>query len=239
MNALKRWYVYTVSFNFTVANTSQRKNLQVSSEFDFVIQKITSRQTATDFTARVINSEYQWSNRAIQQPNFSGNAQYPAICLEPIKVPKNTNIEIEVVNGATATNNIYLVFEGYLTQDMSQLINTGRNWYQYAENYAFTGANEQTIMRMRISSHNNFIVQKLVVNATATDYRIDIIDANEKWTQNYIYGSALIGTAQRPNILMTPIVVLANSSIIFQLINGATASNPLQLCLEGYLEGAI
>lgn len=231
---IKKWYIYNVNVTFTAASEVQTKLLRVSSEYDFVANKIVAINTNADWKVRVINSEFQWSNQAVQGANFAGNVTYPNILLEPLVIPKNSNIELEITNGtALAANTVQICFEGYLTPAMNIVT---RSWYQYVASITFTGASQQSIAEMRISSNKNFVVQKFVAKATATDYQVDIIDANEKWTQTYIYGSNLFGTAQLPNILLNPIIVLANSSIIFHLINGATAANPIQLCLEGYLE---
>lgn len=231
---LKRWYVYPFSYTFTTASTrTAPQQLGVSSEYDFVIQKITSKQTSTDFKLRIQDSEFQWSNADVDQPNFAGTAQYPNIMIEPIKIPKNTNIEIVLINGATASNAIQLMFEGYLVQNM---VPTNRRWYQYILDFPFTVASQQLQRGVNISSYKNFLVQKMYANATATDYQVDIIDANLKWTQNYVYGANLIGTVQRPNVVMTPIPVVSNTSILVQAVNGATASNTVQVVLEGYLE---
>jgi hypothetical protein len=232
---ITKWYVYNVNATFTATGQVLRKLLKVSSEYDFVINKIVSVESNADWKVRVVNSEWQWSNQAVQGDNFSGSVNFPNILLEPLVIPKNSNVELEITNGtALAGNVIQIVFEGYLTQ--SAPINK-RQWYQYIADVAFTGANEQAITEMKISSYRNFIVQKFVAKATATDFQVDIIDANEKWTQTFVKALNLFGTAEQPNILLNPIIVMANSSIIFQMINGATAINPVQLCLEGYLEG--
>ncbi len=234
MNGMKRYFTYVVNHTFSAASASIVKLLRTTSEYDFCIQKIMARATTTDFTVRTINSEFQWSNSAVKADNFAGDVNEPNILLEPVRIPKNTNIELELINGATASNVIQLAFEGYLTPNME---NINRQWFQYITDISFTGASEQAIRTLKISSNRNFILQKFVAKATATDYQVDIIDANEKWTQEYVRGSCLFGTAKKPNILLTPLVIMANSSITLQLINGATASNPVQLCLEGFLEG--
>jgi hypothetical protein len=170
----------------------------------------------------------------VKSDNFASDILQPNILLEPIRIAKNSNVELELTNGATASNVIQLVFEGYLTPNME---NINRLWYQFVYSKSFTAASEQAIASFNISSSKNFIIQKFNVKATATDFQADIIDANEKWTQEYTLASCLFGTAKQPNILLTPIPVLANSNISIHLINGATATNPIQLCLEGYLEG--
>jgi hypothetical protein len=234
MDGIKRYFNYVVNQTFTGANVSIIKLLRVTSEYDFVIQKITYKATSGDFTVRCINSEMQWSNNRVQADNFGGTIQYPALLLQPLVINKNSNIELEIVNGATASNVIQIVFEGYLTPNA---VPTGRQWFQYVSNIAFTGISQQTIAEIKVSSNKNFVIHKFMAKPTVDDFQVDIIDANEKWTQEYVKSGCLFGTAQRPNILLTPITVVANSSILFQLINGSTATNNIQLCVEGYLEG--
>lgn len=230
----KRWYQYVVDHEFSSANASKKKLLQVQSDFDFVIETITYKATDDDFEVRVINSEQQWSNDKIDALNFGGTVKKPNILLEPAKVRKNTNIEIELTNGATASNTIQICLTGYLIREMPL---SNRMWYQYvAEDVAFTATGEQARRVLKIASDKNFIIQKFIANATADDFTVDIIDANLKWTQNYVESVNIFGTAQEPNILYTPIPVMANSTIILQLVNGSTATNNIQLCLEGYLE---
>lgn len=233
MNGLKRYFTYVVNHTFSVASATANKLLRTTSEYDFVIQKVTARQTTVDYTIRSINSEFQWSNLAVKSDNLAGDVNDPNILLEPIKIPRNSNIELELINGATASNVIQLAFEGYLT---TRIENMDRQWFQYISDISFTGASEQATREIKISSYRNFIIQKFVAKATAVDYTVDIIDANEKWTQEPVKGSCIFGTAKKPNVLLTPIPVIANSSIVFLVVNGATATNPVQLCLEGYLE---
>jgi hypothetical protein len=232
---LTKWFMYKVNATFTAVNEVQTKLLKVSSEYDFVVNKIVSVQTNADWKIRVINSEMQWSNQAVQGGNFAGSVIFPNVLLEPLVIPKNSNIELELTNGVgIAANIVQVVLEGYLVVNAPI---KNRLWYQYIADKTFTIANQQAITEMRISSYKNFVVQKFVVKAATTDFQVDIIDANEKWTETFVQAGNLFGTAQQPNILLNPIIVLANSSIIFQLINGATAANAVQLCLEGYLEG--
>jgi hypothetical protein len=109
-----------------------------------------------------------------------------------------------------------------------------RRWFQYPIEIILT-ANQQGTKEIHVSSEHNFICQKFVHTRTGA-YKVRMVDANEIWQNDYVDGDNLCGTAQQPNILLNPIIVPKNATVLFQFIDISGAGNTIRITMEGYLE---
>jgi hypothetical protein len=82
-----------------------------------------------------------------------------------------------------------------------------------------------------------FVVQKLVALSTGT-FQTQIKEGGTGYLLSdpnvFINRDNLFGTAQRPNILIDPLVIPPSSLLIFSLVNGIAGANTFEMVLEGY-----
>lgn len=229
---------YSVTQTFTSTSESAQQQLIFNNDYDFVVQKLMHYATATDYTVQMVQGHMLYQGSPVYAPALFGTIQYPAEIERPgtnspFVLKRGSNVYFNMVNGSTASNTVQMVLEGYHTDEV---VSPDKQWFQYPiKTFTFTGTSEQQYGTLQNTSGFDFIIEKFLAYATTDDYYVKITDANIWWIQNLNHSTTCFGTAQRPNVLRQPIVFPAGGSLTAQVVNGATASNTVQLVLEGYL----
>lgn len=107
--------------------------------------------------------------------------------------------------------------------------------FSYAVNVAVGASAIDTSGITKIQNDSDFLVQKMMASATSTTATVQALDTG---TGRQFFDRALnlnnvLGTAQRPNVLLHPKLLYANSQINWTLTDGSGAPNTIQVVLEG------
>ena len=229
---MERFYQYSVEHNFTSASETKSKTINIDKDYNFVVLKMVATCSAS-FTVSLKSGGKLFTNKQINNANIFGTAQLPNILLTPLILLRGTDFTVDMVNGSTASNSVEIVFEGYLTDKM---IPIQKQWKQYGfEQLSFTSTSQSLSTTINIDDTYDFVIQKIVGTDDASgDYQVFITANMNMFSNDLINAKNIIGTAQYPNILSKPFLLTKRSSIILQVLNGATASNNVNIVLEGY-----
>lgn len=107
-------------------------------------------------------------------------------------------------------------------------------FFQYSLRTSLTALQSLSNLFVKINADSDFLVQKITGNATG-NYNILINDTGQG--RNFFSGAVrndlIVGTAQRPNILIHPRLLFANSQLNFTLTDLSNGANTIEIVLEG------
>lgn len=109
--------------------------------------------------------------------------------------------------------------------------------FRYSTAGTIPGGVGTGVLPLKITTHSDsyFVIQKLIaVNAFEFTCQIQETGSGILLSDSPIYNVNMWGTAQRPAILIDPLVLAPSSDIKFALVNQNAGANAVQLILEGY-----
>lgn len=241
-----QYFQYTVRRTLTASQVDTGGITKIQNDSDFLIQKMVANSTGI-FTAQALDTGTgrQFYDRALNNVNLYGTAQRPSILLHPKLVYANSQINWTLTDASVAGNTIEIVLEGikcfktlpsnFVPRGVIQLEKYAEvDYFAYSLAPAQLAANGTAIANVAIQGDSDFLLMKVTGGRTGA-YRLQITDASCGWnySDNFVDDANLIGTAQQPNVLLHPQLILANSNLVVQLQDTSAAPNTVQVVLEG------
>jgi len=242
-----QYFQYSVLRTVALDATDNGGITKIQNDSDFLLQKVIGSQTDASATVQAVDTGTgrQFFDRALNLANYLGTAQRPNVLLHPKLIKANSQINWTFVDTSGAENRIEVVLEGikayktlpsnFVPRGVIQLEKyRDLDPFTYTFNPTALGALGTGIAVTNIQADSDFIITKLVATSTGT-FRAQIADLSCGWlySDNFIDNVNLFGTAQQPNVLLHPQLVLANSSIQVQLSDTSNAENTIQIAVEG------
>lgn len=237
-------------FSLTALGT-QTQTIQTFSDSYFVVKALAAVCYASgavvtrNFTTQMYNGATGrlLNDAAVNFGNLWGSygaAAYPNKLVDPIVLPPSSNLVLnltDVSNNGTYTVQVSL--GGYRHYDLG---NPPRNmkagarleWYTFSASLSLSGNGGPTPVTTRIDADADFLVRKIVATSTGL-FQGQVVEANsgEVWQKNFEAGQLFAGTAQFPNLLVKPRLVIRNSALLTYLQDLSGSTNAIQVVYEG------
>lgn len=236
---MAQYFHYSTPLTTVAASGFQVFNVPIYPDSYFVIKKLVSTQAGT-FLARLVNGATgrYFQNLAIGNANLFGTIQLPNRLADPIVIPPSSNLQVEITDTSAAPNAIQAALVGFRVFNLQNPPTPTKagallSWYQYAVNVALAG-NDIQVATIRIDADSDFLIRK-IVSTQGGAYTLKISDSGAKdyWFDNEQTNGNVAGTAQYPNFLARPRMVVRNSTINVEVRDLSGAANAVQLVLEG------
>lgn len=116
--------------------------------------------------------------------------------------------------------------------DLSQYVDL--QYFQYSIRRTLTALQRDTGGFTKIQNDSDFLVQKIVGLSTGI-YNFNLLDTGtgRQFFDRELNNVDIVGTAQRPNVLLQPKLLYANSTVNSVLVDTSNAGNTVELVLEG------
>lgn len=234
-------FSYAIAPTAYTANQNRQLTIPTFTDSYFVVKRLAAISTST-FTTRIYNGSTGrvYSDVRVNNANIWGTIQLPNVLLDPMVLPPNSNVLLDLTDSSGSTNTIQCVLVGYRWFDLSKPPVFGRRgvrleWFQYsAVPDAAIAGNGKTIVQTRVDADSDFILRKLIATSTGT-FQAQISDSGSKdvWMDQYIRNANLFGTTQYPNVLPKPRLIRRNSTIQTEIEDVSGSSNTVQIIYEG------
>ena len=106
--------------------------------------------------------------------------------------------------------------------------------FLYSNAIALT-ANQRTTLEIKTMQDCIFVVQTLMAKSTGRFQSRFLEDGSgNNWQNTLITDTLVFGTAQLPNVLMTPVPLYSSSSVVLDILDTSGAPNAVEVVLGGY-----
>lgn len=234
-----QYFHYSTPITAIGAGLTQNFSIPIYPDSYFVIKKLTSTQTAP-FGVRLVNGATGrfFSNDRINNANVMGTIQLPNRLSDPVVVPPSSNLQVEITDLSGAPNTVQAALIGFRVFNLQNPPTPTKDgallsWFQYAVPVALAGSDIQ-VATLRIEADSDFLVRKLVSTQDGA-YTLKVSDSGSKdyWFDNEQTNGNVAGTAQYPNFLARPRLVVKNSTISVEVRDLSAGANNVQLVFEG------
>lgn len=110
-----------------------------------------------------------------------------------------------------------------------------RQMFQYVIDQTLTGSGS-AVATVNTQGDSFFVVQKIIALSTGrfTASILGGLGSDASWSDKVVNDQNLFGTAQRPFILLDPIILAPSTAIVVSLADVSTSTNVVQIVFEGY-----
>lgn len=221
---------------------------KIQNDSDFLAQKIVGTATNAAYNLQILDTGTgrQFFDRELRGPaTVVGTAQRPAILLHPKLLYANSQLNWTLVDVSTSENTIEVVLEGIKLYKTLPSAFTPRGViqlekYMDVDTFAYSilsviGANATGVGAVNIQGDSDFLITKITGRSTSPSYRLRITDTACGWqfSDDFVDSANLVGTAQQPNVLLHPQLVLANSALLVDFQDTSGSENTIELVVEG------
>jgi len=106
--------------------------------------------------------------------------------------------------------------------------------FLYSQSFSL-GANASGQISIKSEQDSYFIVQSMVSSSTGNfQARMRDDGSGKIWQSDYVQNVNVFGTAQRPNLLVVPLIIPPMSSTVIDLVDTSGAPNTGEIVLSGY-----
>lgn len=242
-----QFFQYTVREVVALSARDTNGITKIQNDSDFLAQKIVGTETSALYNIQILDTGTgrQFFDAELRGPaTVVGTAQRPSILLHPKLLYANSQLNWTLVDASAAENTIEVVLEGIKLYKTLPSAFTPRGVIQLEKymdvdtfSYSVTavlGANASAVGAINIQGDSDFLITKITGRQTGT-YRLRITDTACGWqfSDDFVDNANLVGTAQQPNVLLHPQLVLANSALLIDFLDTSAAGNTVEIVIEG------
>lgn len=243
-DSVKETQIETIETHAAVtlaANGSSEISIPIPSSYDFIVKKISGKQTGT-YSLKIISTgdEFPFSNKALHSTAFVGNGNIPYELPQPFLLKKRGGLRIEVADLSGAQNTIQIQLHGFAVynQKISKDFESkyaGYYPYFYTTDNTFSVGTTDTDATMSITKDFDFLCTKVSQfnsnSSTGLQMKIQHSSGNPMQNNEYIDVNTIMGNAQYPKEFVSP--TLFNAGTVVTLTAKDTVANTLYIVFGG------